>query len=183
MLNENIKFHRKAKGISQEELAAGLHITRQTLSKWENGLSVPDAEMLIRLSYALDTTVSELLGDPSPAGNDTDSADTLAAKLEILNRQYSKSLEQKRKTWRIVFIVMAVLGGIYLMNCLWTAGILLHAVATPPSAAGAGTHTVVSGAASAAYKMMLPALIRILLPPIAICIIAVIGIRKTARDI
>ena len=42
MLNENIKNLRKAKGLSQEELAIKLHVVRQTLSKWENGLSVPD---------------------------------------------------------------------------------------------------------------------------------------------
>ena len=39
MLNENIKRARKAKGLSQEELAAKLNVVRQTVSKWENGVS------------------------------------------------------------------------------------------------------------------------------------------------
>lgn len=47
MLNENIKRARKAKGLSQEELAVKLNVVRQTVSKWENGLSVPDSDLLI----------------------------------------------------------------------------------------------------------------------------------------
>ena len=39
MLNENIKSIRKAKGLSQEELAIQLHVVRQTISKWEKGVS------------------------------------------------------------------------------------------------------------------------------------------------
>ena len=62
MLSENLKHFRKAKGLSQEELAIKLHIVRQTVSKWEKGLSVPDSGMLIRLAEALDTSVTELLG-------------------------------------------------------------------------------------------------------------------------
>ena len=65
MLNENIKRIRKSKGLSQEELAIKLNVVRQTVSKWENGLSVPDSSMLIILANELDTTVSELLGELS----------------------------------------------------------------------------------------------------------------------
>ena len=61
MLNENIRAIRKVKGLSQEELALRLHVVRQTVSKWEQGLSVPDADLLIALSEALETPVSTLL--------------------------------------------------------------------------------------------------------------------------
>ena len=47
MLSDNIKRIRKSKGLSQEELAIKLNVVRQTVSKWENGLSVPDLDMLI----------------------------------------------------------------------------------------------------------------------------------------
>ena len=47
MLNENMKAIRKSKGLSQQELAVRLNIVRQTVSKWEQGLSVPDSDMLI----------------------------------------------------------------------------------------------------------------------------------------
>ena len=62
MLSNNLKRIRKSKGLSQEELAIKLNIVRQTVSKWENGLSVPDSDMLITLADELDTSVSVLLG-------------------------------------------------------------------------------------------------------------------------
>ena len=68
MLSENLKHFRKAKGLSQEELAIKLHIVRQTVSKWEKGLSVPDSGMLIRFAEALDTSVTELLGETAGFG-------------------------------------------------------------------------------------------------------------------
>lgn len=63
MLNENIKSIRKSKGLSQEELAVKLNVVRQTISKWEQGLSVPDSDMLISISEVLETPVSTLLGE------------------------------------------------------------------------------------------------------------------------
>ena len=49
MLNENLKVIRKAKGLSQEELAVKVNVVRQTISKWEQGVSVPDSDLLIAL--------------------------------------------------------------------------------------------------------------------------------------
>lgn len=66
MLNENIKTLRKAKGLSQEELSIKLNVVRQTVSKWEKEISVPDAGMLIKIADALDTTVNVLLGEDAP---------------------------------------------------------------------------------------------------------------------
>ena len=63
MLNENIKAIRKSKGLSQQDLADKLNVVRQTISKWEQGLSVPDSDLLIVLSEALETPVSTLLGE------------------------------------------------------------------------------------------------------------------------
>jgi putative transcriptional regulator len=66
MLNENIRALRKAKGLSQGELAIKLNVVRQTVSKWEQGRSVPDADMLIVLSEALGVPASTLLGETVP---------------------------------------------------------------------------------------------------------------------
>ena len=66
MLNENIKVLRKSKGLSQQDLADKLNVVRQTISKWEQGLSVPDSDLLIALSEALETPVSTLLGETVP---------------------------------------------------------------------------------------------------------------------
>ena len=64
MFQENLKTYRKAKGLTQEDLAVRLHVVRQTISKWEKGLSVPDAALLVRLSEVLEVPVSQLLGAP-----------------------------------------------------------------------------------------------------------------------
>ena len=106
MLNENIKALRKAKGLSQEELAIKLNVVRQTVSKWEKGLSVPDAGMVIRIAEVFDTTVNVLLGEEIPVSEEPDFTKTLAAKLEVLNEQYSKQNEHRRKIWRVVFAVV-----------------------------------------------------------------------------
>ena len=108
MLNENIKALRKAKGLSQEELAIKLNVVRQTISKWEKGLSVPDAGMVIQIADVLDTTVNVLLGEEIPKSEEADFTKTLAAKLEVLNEQYSKQNEHRRKIWRIVFAAILV---------------------------------------------------------------------------
>lgn len=63
MLQKNLATLRKQKGMSQEMLARQLNVVRQTVSKWEKGLSVPDADMLIRIADLFDVSVSELLGD------------------------------------------------------------------------------------------------------------------------
>ena len=74
MFQENLKTYRKAKGLTQEDLAVRLHVVRQTISKWEKGLSVPDAALLVRLSEVLEVPVSQLLGAPLPPESSTDSA-------------------------------------------------------------------------------------------------------------
>lgn len=85
MLNENIRELRKQKGLSQEELAIKLNVVRQTVSKWERGLSVPDAEILLSLGEVLDTPVSTLLGKTVIA-SEPDSLQALSEKLESAQR-------------------------------------------------------------------------------------------------
>lgn len=64
MLNENLSGIRRERGLTQESLAIKLNVVRQTISKWENGTAVPDADMLCRISDALDVSIAELLGSP-----------------------------------------------------------------------------------------------------------------------
>ncbi|WP_305117091.1 helix-turn-helix domain-containing protein, partial [Acutalibacter muris] len=89
MLSENIRAIRKSKGLSQEELAVKLNVVRQTISKWEQGLSVPDSDMLIALSEVLETPVSTLLGE-KVAEEEADGLKTLCEKLEVINLQLAK---------------------------------------------------------------------------------------------
>ena len=84
MLSKNIKETRKNKGLSQEELAIKLNVVRQTVSKWENGLSVPDSDMLISLSEVLETPVSILLGETVEESR-PDDLKVISEKLEVIN--------------------------------------------------------------------------------------------------
>ena len=124
MLNENIKRIRKSKGLSQEELAIKLNVVRQTVSKWENGLSVPDSSMLIMLADELDSTVSELLGEPI-AEPTIDDLKILSEKLEVIKKKKKKRSLTKVKTIRwilislcaviaIIFITLASMNSSYL---------------------------------------------------------------------
>lgn len=107
MLSENLKNLRKEKGLSQEELAIKLNVVRQTISKWEKGLSVPDSEMLILIAEELGVTVTTLLGEQIEEKEQSELKE-IAAKLEILNEQLAKRNENRRKVWRAIFIVLGV---------------------------------------------------------------------------
>ncbi len=108
MLKDNIKSIRKSKGLSQEELAIKLNVVRQTISKWEQGLSVPDSELLVSLSDVLNTPVSTLLGE-NIAEQKGDSLKEIAEKLEIINLQLAQRKETKRKIWQWIFISICVI--------------------------------------------------------------------------
>lgn len=107
MLSENLKKARNSKGLSQEELAIKLNVVRQTVSKWEKGLSVPDSKMLIKIARELDTAINDLLGVKNVAEENLEFKE-MSAKLEILTEQLAKKNETRRKALRILSIVLAV---------------------------------------------------------------------------
>lgn len=107
MLSENIKTIRKSKGLSQEELAAKLNVVRQTVSKWEKGLSVPDSEMLISLSEALETPVSTLLGE-TVVETAADDLKAISEKLEVINLQLAQRKAAQRKALHGLFIILGI---------------------------------------------------------------------------
>ena len=108
MLKENLKTLRKNKGLSQQELSVKLNVVRQTISKWEQGLSVPDAEMLISISKEFDIPVSELLGK-NISEKKENSLKEIAGKLEVINLQLAQRKEHKRKVWHFVFISICII--------------------------------------------------------------------------
>ena len=103
MLNENIKAIRKSKGLTQEELAIKLNVVRQTISKWEQGRSVPDSDMLISISEVLETSVSTLLGE-TVIESRVDDLKVISEKLEIINLQLAQKKTARRKTFHWLFI-------------------------------------------------------------------------------
>ncbi len=106
MFSENLKTLRKQKGFTQEELAARLNIVRQTVSKWEKGLSVPDAQLLMRLAEILEVPVSVLLGSAIP---DDKEPDDIAAQLARINEQLAIKNHRSRRIWRIVAAILIAL--------------------------------------------------------------------------
>ena len=124
MLNETMKAIRKSKGLSQQELAVKLNVVRQTVSKWEQGLSVPDADMLMSISEVLETPVSTLLGE-TVMETEADSLKAISEKLEVINLQLAQGKDTRRKIIRwllmslcavigMVFAALAVLNSPYL---------------------------------------------------------------------
>ena len=107
MLNENIRSLRKSKGLSQQELAVKVNVVRQTISKWEQGLSVPDSDLLIALSEALETPVSALLGE-AVAESEADQVKALSEKLEIINLQFARRKAVRRSALHWLFIAVCV---------------------------------------------------------------------------
>lgn len=110
MLSENIKAIRKSKGLSQEELAIKLNIVRQTVSKWEKGLSVPDSDLLLSISEVLETPVSTLLGE-NVTETRADDLKVISEKLEIINLQLArrKAMRQKVVHWLLIFLCAAII--------------------------------------------------------------------------
>lgn len=105
MFGENLKTLRKQKGFSQEELATRLHVVRQTISKWEKNLSVPNADTLIRLAEILEVSVSELLGEKIENEN---TASDVAVQLSRINEQLAIKNRRSRRIWKVIAIIVVV---------------------------------------------------------------------------
>ena len=106
MLSENIVALRKKQGMSQQSLAGAVFVTRQTISKWEKNLSVPDADALLRLADALDTTVQALLGQ----SEETEAAPPLdiAAALSRINDQLAIQNRRRARIWKIAALIFGL---------------------------------------------------------------------------
>ena len=119
MLNENIKAVRNSKGLSQEELAIKLNVVRQTVSKWERGLSVPDSEMLISISEVRETPVSVLLGE-TVEESAPENLKALSEKLEVINLQLARQRDARRRFLHWFFIVLGtVIVVLFIVIGLW----------------------------------------------------------------
>ena len=120
MLSENIKAIRTSKGLSQQELAVKVNVVRQTVSKWEQGLSVPDSDLLIALSEALETPVSTLLGE-TVEETEADTVKALSEKLEIINLQFARRKAFRRTAlhWSLIafcVLIVAVFAALAVVN-------------------------------------------------------------------
>lgn len=113
MFSENLKTIRKAKGYTQEELAIKVNVVRQTVSKWEKGLSVPDADVLSHIAEVLEVSVSELLGADI---KQEDSKNEVAEQLAKISEQLAIKNRRSKKIWRIIGIILLA---IIIVNIIW----------------------------------------------------------------
>ena len=119
MLGENIKALRKSKGFTQEELAVRVNVVRQTVSKWEKGLSVPDAATLQKLADVLETEVSQLLGADIHSERNKNE---IAEQLSRINEQLIIKNRRSRRIWKAIGIIFLI---IFICNTLLSmAGIM-----------------------------------------------------------
>lgn len=178
MLGENIKNIRKAKGLSQEELAIKLNVVRQTVSKWEKGLSVPDSELLIRIAEELETPVNVLLDESQQSCGESE-LKILASKLEIINQQMAKQSENRRKIWRVFSITACVVAVCVLLGCL----VRYISMQSLSSAIGEST-AIIGGSDSPTAILVSNKTVRTvpILLSLAVLILAIAGICKTRKD-
>lgn len=107
MFGENLKAMRKAKGYTQEELAIKINVVRQTVSKWEKGLSLPDADVLSQIAEVLDTKVSVLLGGTITEETDKDA---VAEQLAKISEQLAIKNRRSKAIWKTIgMIVLAIM--------------------------------------------------------------------------
>lgn len=179
MLSENIKKLRKVKGLSQEELASSLNVVRQTVSKWEKGLSVPDSEMLVKLANELNTTVNILLDETKP-NNKAEEIQNSTETLKSLNDTLAKQNESKRKTLRCIFLIMAIVSTLlvstYVFNEIYHCFLAYKFKSEVTLIGGANGPTTILVAAGYSFKKILS-----IFPFVIIAIVSWIEFYKTKR--
>ena len=112
MFQENLKTMRKAKGYTQEDLAIKLNVVRQTVSKWEKGLSAPDADTLCKIADVLDTDVSTLLGEEIVEETDKSA---VAQQLAKISEQLAMKNQRSKTIWKVVCIILFVIVVFYIL--------------------------------------------------------------------
>lgn len=123
MLNKTLKYFRTSHKMTQETLALKLGVTRQTVSKWENGISVPDADTLNKMADIFEVSISELLGTDklldknkkqSDGNNENEHEkmedEYIAEALAIINEQLAVKNRHRKTMIRIIKIVLIILG-------------------------------------------------------------------------
>lgn len=119
-LNEKIFQHRRQLGLSQEELAERLGVSRQAVSKWELGVSLPELDTVVALAKTFGVTTDYLLRDEYPAKEEEPAQNTYTATTQP-TASYPDWLDRlpgflgkmlRRFGW-LAGVYMAVIGGLF----------------------------------------------------------------------
>ena len=109
-LGSFIGNERKARGLTQRELAERLHVTDKAVSKWERGLSYPDVTLLEPLAAALDLGVEELMACRRRETREEDETVT-----NLLAISQDSVRRERRRSWRRLGAVLALLAALAAM--------------------------------------------------------------------
>ena len=90
-ISQKILLQRKKKGISQEDLANALNVSRQAVSKWESSQSVPDMDKIVALSSYFNITTDYLLKDEIETIDGADNYSSKNVDMQMLNKELSEN--------------------------------------------------------------------------------------------
>ena len=121
-ISQKILLQRKKKGISQEDLANALNVSRQAVSKWESSQSVPDMDKIVALSSYFNITTDYLLKDEIETIDGADNYSSKNVDMQMLNKELSENdfqniryeAEKKKHTsyWLLIiapFIIILII--------------------------------------------------------------------------
>lgn len=110
-LSDKIIKHRKINGWSQEDLAEKLDVSRQAISRWENGTALPDAQNILQISKLFNVTTDYLLNDDYESDSDIPAVQTAAKETEDL-------FTKKKRQHLIAAICFTIASFCWLMSAL-----------------------------------------------------------------
>lgn len=179
MLSENIRVFRKEKGMSQEELAEKLNVVRQTVSKWEQNLSVPDSEMLIKIAEVFDVSVGTLLGETVEIKDTKSELAEISQKLENLNAMMAEKNSRSKRIWLTVIAVSLILiASLFLFTNIYTLIFMISPARDVAIIGGADGPTQIF-VASTAFDWVTPVLLFVF--PVLLIMVSVILLKKAKR--
>lgn len=124
MLNENLKRYRQEKSLTQEAVAEKLHVVRQTVSRWEKGVSVPDAETLARIAELYQVDMSQLL--ETSASNSNLKKEEIERELEKISQELEIQKRYTKILWRVVLVIGIIITIIGLVGVV--GGIVMYEI-------------------------------------------------------
>lgn len=179
MLSENIKNLRKEKGMSQEELAEKLNVVRQTVSKWEQNLSVPDSEMLIKIADVFEVTVGSLLGETVEIKDTKSELAEISQKLENLNAMMAERNSRSKRIWlRVTAVSLILIASFILFTYIYTFMFMISPSQSVAIIGGADGPTEIL-VASTAFDWITPVLMVAF--PVALIVLSVYLLKKAKQ--
>lgn len=113
-LGKRIQSYRKQRGLSQEQLASLLNVSRQALSKWEQDINVPNVEKIIEVAKKLDVSINELLGIEDETNSEYAKLESILNQLVLTQNNEIKRNKHYLMIGSIIAMIVILAGGVVL---------------------------------------------------------------------